>query len=198
MMRHLLCIALLIAARPGVAGDVTVKYRLMGLFQPDRAEDLRKQAGTLAIDEGGAKTLVKLVDIDFEAATATFSYDADAKAFQGKSPQQVHESINNHLRNASRHNFNAFPPDTSKPEKLVRERIAVAGLDCKGCAYGAYRAVATIDGVDRAVVSFKGGHVTAWIDPSKTKREALVAALKKAEVDVVEPETARGKSADAR
>ena len=109
MMRHLLCIALLIAARPGVAGDVAVKYRLMGLFQPDRAEDLRKQAGTLAIDEGGAKTLVKLVDIDFEAATATFSYDADAKAFQGKSPQQVHESINNHLHNASRHNFNAFP-----------------------------------------------------------------------------------------
>ena len=66
-------------------------------------------------------------------------------------------------------------------------RVAVAGLDCKGCAYGAYRAIAMIDGVERAVVSFRDGHVTARIDPAKTNREALVTALRKAQVDVTQP-----------
>ena len=65
-------------------------------------------------------------------------------------------------------------------------RIGVAGLDCKGCAYGAYRTLAKIDGVERATVYFKQWIVTARVDPSKTNREALVAALKKAEVDVLE------------
>ncbi len=62
----------------------------------------------------------------------------------------------------------------------------MAGLDCKGCAFGAYRAVAKLDGVERATVDFRRGIVTARVDPSKTNREALVAALKKAEVEVVE------------
>ena len=66
------------------------------------------------------------------------------------------------------------------------ERIAVAGHDCKGCNFGLYRSIANIEGVERAVASFKEGHVTAWIDHTKTNREALLAALKKKEVDVLE------------
>jgi len=44
-------------------------------------------------------------------------------------------------------------------------------------------------------VSFKDGHVTAWIDPAKTSRNALAGALKNAQVDVIEPETAAAKPA---
>lgn len=188
--------AVLAAAHPALAGDVTVQYRLGGLFQPDRVDDLRRQAGTLKIDDRDAPNAVKLVGVDYEAAVVTFAYDADSPHFKNRNPQQVHDLINNLLRNVSRGGFSVSPPSDPKPDRLVRERIAVAGLDCKGCAYGAYRAIAPIAGVERAVVSFKEGHVTGWIDPAKTNREALIAALKKAQVDVTDPETGEGKPAD--
>ena len=44
-----------------------------------------------------------------------------------------------------------------------------------------------LDGVERAVVSFRDGHVTARIDPAKTNREAIVTALRNAQVDVTQP-----------
>ena len=65
-------------------------------------------------------------------------------------------------------------------------RIAVAGHDCKGCNFGLYRAVASLDGVERAVASFKEGQVTAWIDPGKTNRQTLVDELRKRDVTLLE------------
>jgi copper chaperone CopZ len=53
-----------------------------------------------------------------------------------------------------------------------------------------YRSLSSLEGVERVVASFKEGHITAWIDPTKTNREVLVTALKKTGVDVVEPKTA--------
>jgi copper chaperone CopZ len=198
MKGSLSIIAVLLAAPAATAEDVKVQYRLTGLFQPDRVDDLRRQAGTFTVDAGGAPARVDLVDVDYETAVVTFAYDADSKAFKNSSPEQVRQRINGLLRNISRGSFGIRPLGTLGSDQLVRERLAVAGLDCKGCAYGAYRAIATIEGVERAVVSFKEGHVTAWIDPAKTDREALVAALKKARVDVIDGETAAGKPAAER
>ena len=57
-------------------------------------------------------------------------------------------------------------------------------LDCKGCRYGAYIAIAKMDGVERAIVKADSRTLIAWIDSSKTNKEALEAALKKARVEL--------------
>lgn len=185
-MIRLAILVLLCTAQAVDAEDVHVQYRITGLFQPDRVEDLRRQAGAMPVKDNNPVE-VKLVDVDYDTAVVTFSYDGQSQNFKNRNPEQVLERINNLLRSVSRGSFNLFPLSESKPDELQKERIAVAGLDCKGCAYGAYRAIATIDGVQRAVVSFREGHVTAWIEPAKTNRQALVAALQKAEVEVTDP-----------
>ena len=58
------------------------------------------------------------------------------------------------------------------------------GLDCKGCALAAYESIAKLDGVEQATVNFKVGLVTAMIDPKKTDRAALEAALKQKQVEL--------------
>ncbi|MHC5541456.1 heavy-metal-associated domain-containing protein [Singulisphaera rosea] len=189
MTRLLPILAILLTARASVAEDVTVKYRLRGLFQPERVDDLRRRASTLTFNDGNGPVTVTLVDVNYETAEITFAYDPGSSPFKGKSPQAILTVIDNPLRNATRHNFTLVPLGPHKADQLKQERIAVAGLDCKGCAYGAYRAVATIEGVERAVVSFKEGYLLASIDPQKTNRTALITALKKAEVDVIEPDS---------
>lgn len=198
MRRLLLAILLLLASRTAAAGEVRASYRITGLFQPDRVDDLRRQAGVLRLDDGGTIVEIRLVDVDYGAALVVFAYDGDARAFSGKPPRQVEETINTLLRNASRGCFEIHAPGPRKADQLRQEEIAVAGLDCKGCAFGAYRAIARIDGVERAVVSFREGRITARIHPEKTSRRALVAALRKAEVDVTDPKDAEAKPADRR
>ena len=174
------------AAGPAPAAEARVKCRITGLFQPDRVDDLRRQGGTLRYVQGDASAEVKLVEVDYDNAEATFAYDPDARPLKDARPEQVRERIDQLLRDASRGTFSALPPSTLPADRRQEIRIGVAGLDCKGCAFGAYRALAKLDGVERATVDFKQGIVTARVDPSKTDREALVAALKKAEVDVLE------------
>lgn len=176
---------LLLAASPACAENVEVKFRLTGLFQPDRVEDLRRQAGELRANRESPVD-VRLVKVDYETATVTFRYDNDSQSFKNRNPEQVRDQINNLLQHVSRGSFNLFPLSELKPDDLREEQIAVAGLDCKGCAYGAYRAIAMIDGVERGVVSFKDGFVKAWINPQKTNRGKLIEALKMAQVDVTE------------
>ena len=176
----------LTAPRMAAAEEVRVQYRLTGLFQPDRVDDLKRQAGAMPVSNN-APVEVKLVNVNYDTAVVTFSYDSESQSFKNRKPDQVYQHINNLVRNASRGTFNLFALSDLKPDQLREERIAVAGLDCKGCAFGAYRAIATIDGVELAVVSFKERHVTARIDPAKTDRKALVEALKKAQVDVTAP-----------
>lgn len=186
-MRMLPILLFLVLARPALAEEVRVCYRVTGLFQPDRVEDLRRQAGALALREGNATAVAKLAGVDYESAVVTFSYDAGAAPFKNRKPEQVLEKLNQELRARSRGAFQLFPVGATERGNLREERIPVAGLDCKGCAYGAYRAIAMIDGVERAVVNFREGHVTARIDPAKTNRAALVTALRKAQVDVTNP-----------
>ncbi|MGN6544043.1 MAG: heavy-metal-associated domain-containing protein [Aureliella sp.] len=185
-MKPLAILVLFLAAQTALGEDVQVQYRLTGLFQPDRVEDLRRQASALPASDN-SPVEVRLISVDYDTAVVTFSYDSRSENFKNRKPEQVLERINQLLRSASRGSFSVFPLSESKLDELQKERIAVAGLDCKGCAYGAYRSIALIDGVQRAVVSFKEGYVTAWIEPNKTSREALFAALEKAQVDVLEP-----------
>lgn len=160
-----------------------VQYRLTGLFQPDRVADLRAQAAELPANSKNQPVEVKLVDVNYGTTVVTFSYDG-TKTFKNQKPDQILNRIDQILRQASKGAFSISPLSTLKPDQLKMERIAVQGHDCKGCNFGLYRCLASIDGVERAVASFKEGHITAWIDPSKTNRDALVAALKKKEVSL--------------
>jgi copper chaperone CopZ len=154
-------------------------------------EDLRQQTSALEVGSPtDSPAQVKLVEVNYDTTVVTFTYDAASKHFKNAKPDQVRERISNVLRNVSKGAFNIFPLSELKPEQRKEERIAVAGLDCKGCAYGAYRTVAAIDGVERATVSFKEGWLIASIDPARTNREALIAALEKARVTIVKSDAA--------
>ena len=155
------------AAEAAPAAPKAVTHRLYGLFCVERETDLR----ALLKDLPG----VKLLKVDFEAAEASFEYDP-AKLSTGQ--------LGHLLAHASDGTFTLAPASKLPQEKLTRIEIPVAGLDCKACSYGAYDSICKIDGVDRATASFKLGLVTAWIDPTKTNLAALVAALKKRDVDV--------------
>lgn len=152
------------------------RHRVTGLFQPDRTNDLQKLVAQLPD--------VKLVSVDFAASEAVFSYDA--ATLGGGKPEKVLERLDNLVRTASRATFGIKPVCPTPHDKLTSVEISVLGLDCKGCALSAYEAVAKIDGVEQATASFREGRVNALIDGTKTKRESLVEALKKARVEVAE------------
>jgi len=112
-------IVAVLAAPAAAAQGVNVQYRLTGLFQPDRTDDLRRQAGTLTIDDGDSTAKVKLVNVDYESSVVTFAYDADSKPFKDKNPRQVQEQIGGILRHVSRGSFDIHP--------LVRSNQAGSG-----------------------------------------------------------------------
>lgn len=184
-MKPLLIILPLLVAQLALGDEVRVQYRLTGLFQPDRVEDLRRQAGTLPANRPNEPVEVRLVGVNYDTTVVTFSYDAASSNFRNRKPDQIRERINNLLRGASRGAFSITDLRGADATPLRKERIAVAGHDCKGCAYGAYRAIAELNGVERAVVSFKEGHVTAWIDLARTNRNALMKVLRKRDVHLV-------------
>lgn len=160
------------------AGLVTVKLRVTGLFQPDRVQDLR-DVMELIPD-------AKLVSVDYDNAEAVFEYDPRI-AFNKTPPEKFAERLDNAVRMNSRSTFTIKPLSTTPKEKLEHVEIGVLGLDCKGCALGAYEAVAKIDGVVQATVSFKDELLKAKIDPEKTNREALEAALMRIRVELKKP-----------
>ena len=177
MMRlfmFLLIVVLLPLASPVVAAEL--RCRVTGLFQPDRVDDLNRLVTTLADEPAGPLAGVQLQAIDYRTATVTFRYNADAPPYVNRSPQQVREHLDRALRGRSRQSFKLFPLD-EHPPPLQQETIAVAGLDCKGCAYATYKSIELLAGVDRATVDFAAGRVVAWIDPQQTDRETLITAL---------------------
>jgi copper chaperone CopZ len=153
----------------------TIKLRVTGLFSPDRVDDL-KQVMSHIPD-------ARLVSVDYDQAEAVFEYDVN-QSFDKAKPDKVPDRLDNAVRTNSRSTFSIKPLSTTPKEKLQKLEIGVLGLDCKGCALGAYESVARIDGVDQATVNFKEGIVKAQIDPEKTNREALEAALVKARVEL--------------
>ncbi|MST00672.1 MAG: cation transporter [Pedosphaera sp.] len=151
------------------------KHRVTGLFSTDRVDDLGKVAAQLPD--------VKLISVDFKTAEAVFSYDS-TKVGGGGKPDKAAERLDNLIRNASRSTFGIKPLCTTPRDQLKLIEIGVFGLDCKGCALAAYESIAKLDGVEQATVNFKVGLVTAMIDPKKTDRAALEAALKQKQVEL--------------
>ncbi len=147
-----------------------VKHQVLGLFMPERELDLRDTMEKLEN--------IKLVSIDYKNAEAVFEYDVK-KAFGSAKPQQVVERFDNVMRQASFGTFGIKPLRTMPLEKLKWIEIPVAGLDCKACSLVAYESIFKLEGVEQATASFRAGLVTALIDPEKTDRAKLEAALKK-------------------
>ena len=160
-----------------------ITQRILGLFQPDRQDDLREIVKTMPD--------VQLVNLDYETTEATFRYDV-AKLIPGFNPKKpptdeaITKRLEELLRTASNGTFTLKPPAAIAKEKMQTIEIKVGVLDCKGCRYGAYLTIAKIEGVERATVN-EAGLLTAWIDPTKTDRAALEAALKKARVELPAP-----------
>jgi copper chaperone CopZ len=173
----LFLLALLLAAA-AFAADETVTHRVTGLFSPDRETDLRAVLEQLPE--------IKLVSLDFEHAEATFTYDP-AVAFKSAKPEEIVKRFDEKLRAVSNSTFGIQPLCPTPKDQLTRVEIPVVGLDCKACGLAAYEAIFKIDGVAQATASFKEGRVTALIDPAKTNRAALDAALEKKQVKLKAP-----------
>src|SRR5262245_28143014 len=104
------------------AEKTTGKFRIYGLFSPDREVDLRQVMQKVPN--------VTLVSVDFEAGEATFEYDIK-KAFGSPKPEQIPERLNNMIRSVSNSTFGVKPLSTIPRDKLERLEIKVYGLDCK-------------------------------------------------------------------
>jgi copper chaperone CopZ len=174
-MRSLLLLALLVPLAVADEPAERHKHQVTGLFSKDREPDLRE---TFAAIDG-----VKLVDVDFKTAEITLEYDA-AALFKKAKPEEIVKQLDNLVKNASNRTFGIKRLRTTPAEKLTWIEIPVAGLDCKACSLAAYEIFSRIEGVEVATASFREGLIRAWIDPTKTSRDALKAALKKREVDV--------------
>ena len=157
-----------------------VKHRIVGLSEPSREQDLREQVQTIAA--------VELTNLNYTTTEATFRYDLDAhfpKINPKKPPTgiEITQKLDSLLKAASRGTFMLKSLATLSEDKMQKIEIQAGLLDCKGCRYGAYIAIAKLDGVEHATVN-ETGLLTAWIDPAKTKREALINALKKGRVEL--------------
>jgi copper chaperone CopZ len=153
-------------------------FRVIGLFSPDREQDLREAFKELPE--------LTLVTVNFDDAEITVEF-VPAKAFPGVKAEQIVERLDQQLRSVTRHTFGAKPRRTVARDKLQQVVIPAAGLDCKACSLAAYEAVAAIEGVVQATASFKEGKVTALFDPAKTDRAKLEDALRKKGVQLGKP-----------
>jgi len=179
--RSLAALLLVLSAAPCGAEETEVTFRVTGLFMPSREDDLKEFAKQIPE--------VTLISVDFKLAEAKFKFDA-AKAFPGAKPDKYAERLDNLLRNATRHTMGIRPQSTTPRDKLEFVEIGVVGLDCKACSLACYECVYKLDGVEQATASFKDGLVTAWIDPTKTDKGKLEAALKQRNVQLKTPPAA--------
>ena len=143
--------------------------RVIGLFQPDQAKAFRR---TMAGLEG-----IELVNLDFDRGEANIRFGERFKA--GGDPEKQLAALSQQLRGATRNVFDFAPVVSTLREQLEKVVIPVLGHDCKGCSYGAYLAVCSLEGVARATADIGEGRVSVWIDPDKITIADLQAALTK-------------------
>lgn len=174
----------LVSIAPLRAEEQTMTVRIIGISDPSRVEDFR--TAVKSVPE------LQLVSVDGEKASAVLRYDVAAIITKPKpkpddlAPAKILAQIDNLVGKASVRTFTVTEPTGFAEDKLAKVEVKVGVLDCKGCRYGAYIAIAKLDGVERATVNSTNRTLTAWIDPTKTNKEALVAALKKARVELPE------------
>ena len=164
------------------AEEQTGTYRLFGLSAAEREADLREVLAKVPE--------VTLVSLDAAKAEVTLRFEAEklfppTKAKQPPATDKITARLDTLIGTASTRTFGITERSTVPADKLTKVEILIGVLDCKGCRYAAYQAVAKLDGVERATVSATPSAVIAWIDATKTKREALEEALKKVRVDLV-------------
>lgn len=157
------------------AEKTTGKFRIYGMFSPDREADLKMVMQKIPE--------VTLVSVDFDAGEATFEYDVK-KAFGSPTPEQIPERLNGKLRGASNSTFGVKPLSKIPRDKLEKIEIPVYGLDCKACSFACYKMLDDVDGVEYAIASFKEQKAVVLIDPAKTNREALEKRMKEREVSL--------------
>jgi copper chaperone CopZ len=166
------------------AADQTATFRLIGLSAPEREADLHEVLK--AVPD------VALVKLDTAQAEITLRFDPEkifppAKGKQpAPTPDKILARLDHLIGTESRRTFTLAERSTVPAEKLAKLEIPIGVLDCKGCRYTAYIAVAKLDGVERATVSITPSAVIAWVDAAKVKRDTLVEALKKARVELIE------------
>ena len=156
----------------------SVQLRVVGLFMSDRIEDFREQMKQFPE--------TSLLAIDFDTATATFQYAADSDLFRNAKPEQIVERIDNRIRQLSTGLFSVKPLESIPREKLKHITIPIKGLDCKACSLAVHDILARVEGVEHATASFRDSLATAWVDPARTDRAKLEAALKERGVTVIE------------
>ena len=164
------------------AEEQTGTYRLFGLSAAEREADLREVLAKVPE--------VTLVSLDAGKAEVTLRFEAEklfppTKAKQPPAADKITARLDTLIGTASTRTFGITERSTLPADKLTKVEILIGVLDCKGCRYAAYQAVAKLDGVERATVSATPSAIIAWIDATKTKREALEEALKKVRVDLV-------------
>ena len=177
----ILC-AMILCSLPASAGEQTSTYRLIGLSHAEREADLRAVLAKVPD--------VSLVSLDPTKAEVTLRFDAEklflpAKSKQPPAADKILARLDQLIGTASTRTFSLAERSSLPADKLTKVEIPIGVLDCKGCRYAAYQAVAKLDGVERAIVSATPSAVIAWIDATKTKREALEDALKKARVELL-------------
>jgi copper chaperone CopZ len=156
---------LFLLALSATTGPITV--HVGGLFSPSREADLRQ-----VVDKIPG---LEIQSIAFETAAVTFLAESVDLG-----------TIDRLLKHNSNHSFSAKALPEIPRDTLAKVEIAVSGLDCKACEFGAYQAINRLPGVTRATASFKTGRVTALIDATQTSAEALAEALKKKGVTLTE------------
>ncbi len=163
------------------------RHRIFGLSDPGRELDLREQLKSVPE--------LELAALDLETAEATFRYDVTKLVPDAKNPptaEAIAKRLDELVKKASKHPVSGYVTFYLKPLSSVakdqQQKIEIQlGLpDCKGCRYTAYLACAKLDGVENVIVS-ETLLVTAWVQPSKTNREVLIAALKKVRIHLPTP-----------
>lgn len=175
-----LFLAAIAVAAGGEKSDLPTRYKhqVTGLFSTDREQDLRETFKQIPE--------IHVVSIDFKNAEVTLEYSTK-KVFANAKPDEIIQRLDGMVKSASNHTFGVKPLRTVPRDKLRLIEIPVAGLDCKACCLAAYEAVYRLEGVETATASFRDGRVTALIDPKKTDRSKLEAALKQREVAAKSP-----------
>lgn len=175
-------LAILLALTLANAGENSspgrFRHAITGLFAETRVPALKDALAKLPG--------VRLVSLDVAEAEAVLEYDPKT-LFPDIKPDQYAERLNNLLRAASNHTLGVRPLRTLPREKLQKVEIAVAGLDCEACSLALYEILVRVEGVELVKASFREGRAIAWIDPKRTDRSKLVAALRRREVDVRSP-----------
>jgi copper chaperone CopZ len=173
------CTSSAFAQESASAGEPrVVRVRVLGLFSPARVEALRKAAAS--IEDATLK------DVDYEAAHATFEVRSD-KAWKDVPTEKLPERVDQALRQASRSTFSAAPASETPPERIAEVVIAAGGCVCRACELAAYEAVARVEGVERATVSFAESSVVVRYDREQTDLAAIEEALKKRGVTLLPP-----------